>query len=69
MVSLIPLRQLQRKGHDRWADDRADAVKTVQEVHHGGWIMIRYIMIHRRVDGACAEAVGNGKQEQHPILP
>ena len=54
--------------HDARPDGGAYAPHAVQPAHVPGGIVQRHIVVQCGVHAACAQAIGDGKEQQHPVL-
>ena len=52
-------------GHDVGADRGTKTPEAMEPAHMPRGKMERHVVVERRVDGACAKSVGNGKQAEH----
>ena len=59
----------QHPAHDVRTDGRAHAPHAVEPAHVAAGIVEGHIVIQAGVHAACAQAVGDGPEDQHPVFP
>ncbi len=56
------------QAHDHGADGSAHAPHTVQPAHVAAFVMQGNVVVQGRIHAACAQAVGDSPQAEHPEL-